>query len=209
MKLLHEKLRDYSKQCLSINRIMEIEKVIHLGELLNKWADETEHQYLKRLRYEDGEPADFGDEFVDHNGNVQQIGSMAYTKGKTDYVRLNGWSRVELDKPLRRPDPKVLDADGVEIKVGDTLFAKNGESNVVASIHMENERPLAYKPTAGKPFVRYVCNRWNFADEVTHREPDSLEKLRDDIASYVSLTDNESKPAQWRDRLTEIMERDA
>ena len=79
------------------------------------------------------------------------------------------WDFVRPADPKYRPDkaeppaPKVLDADGVEIRVGDTVYSTRGtESGTVV---------YAYPPgDDGQPSVK-VGAFWHHASELTHRAP--------------------------------------
>ncbi len=93
-----------------------------------------------------------------------------------DNVRLWGESGCDIDlglKPvIKRPVQSVLDADGVEIKVGDTVYEPNGQSGIVTALH---------------PSTRSVDLRQDGCDayamdtkRLTHTRPDSWERLEMD-----------------------------
>lgn len=70
----------------------------------------------------------------------------------------------------------VLDADGVEVHVGDTVYEPNGQSGIVIAVH---------------PSTRCVDLRqdgcYAYAmdtQRLTHTRPDSWERLEEDIAKY-------------------------
>lgn len=89
-------------------------------------ADEIEKYYIPRPRFEDGEPVQFGKEFVDCNGHNQTLSSLTYTKGGHGYVSLNGWTKQRIDEPAKRPEPDSLEKlrdDMAEYK-SDTHFAE-------------------------------------------------------------------------------------
>lgn len=92
-------------------------------------------------RFDDGEPVEFGDEFQNAHGGASvlrtviikdcrdSLGGDFYWKlgrGK-NAVTLKGGERVE------RPAPKVLDADGVEIRVGDEVWDVDGSGPFIVS----------------------------------------------------------------------------
>lgn len=162
------------------------------------WLDRW---YLPRPVFEDGEPVQFGDEFVEPNGSEQTLNVLSYTEDGIDYVSLNGYGRRPIDEPVKRPAPKVLDADGVPIEVGDTVWGIiSGNKLVVATLKEDGFIGQDGIVRAGELY--------------THREPDSLEKLRDDIAEWradYTLPDSEwgIKMADWLDRLDAIIERGA
>ena len=99
---------------------------------------------MKWPRYEDGEPVELGCEFVNAKGNASTLrtvvikdcrdalgGSVFWKLGKGECaVTLKNGERV------KRPAPKVLDADGVEIRVGDVLYRKSdGHMVKVAEVY--------------------------------------------------------------------------
>lgn len=171
---------------------------VDMQNILNYIADEIEKYYDPKLRFEDGEPAKEGDKYVDQYGHECTISSI--DKRARIWDENGGYEVVDVCKPLKRPKSKVLDADGIEIKVGDTVWVKNSpfepllvsgfkDGRVLMSYH--NDTSLGYKPTS-----------------LTHREPDSLEKLRDDLRDLVpfmpadELTVNTSDLISIANRLT-------
>lgn len=170
-----------------------------IKNLLSRFADEIEEQYIPRPRYEDGEPVQFGDEIESMDGVCDSIHHFSdNTNITTDEGGI--WS-TSYDGTPKRKLPKILDADGVEIKVGDTVWHINGTGApwTVEDVQ-ENGIGLMDSDDIGdfRPPFR-----------LTHKEPDSLEKLRDDISDYrpkdVFISDLES----WVRRLTALIERGA
>ena len=78
-------------------------------------------------RFEDGEPVKFGDAFRDHQGSTRSVlnvkmwqeGGFEIGTGQGSY----DW--YECGERVKRP-AKVLDADGVEIELGDDLYSVEG-----------------------------------------------------------------------------------
>lgn len=107
-KLPHEKLREIAPRISKsggddwgIDELREVMNVAcystYQSDLKNTVlaiADEIEKYYIPRPRYEDGEPVQFGKEFVDCNGHNQTLSSLTYTKGGHGYVSLNGWTEA-------------------------------------------------------------------------------------------------------------------
>lgn len=200
-KLLHERLRDTDNTCRFVRT--KGFRCYLSKDLACELADEIEKYYIPRPRFEDGEPVQFGDEVED--GTIHEIafwddGTIILLDETPETIY-----EVSAGCFIKRPEPKVLDSDGVEIKVGDTVWVKNSpfepllvsgfkDGRVLMSYH--NETSLGYKPTS-----------------LTHREPDSLEKLRDDM-NYCIIEGTYPGTAheylcQCAKRLTAIMERDA
>ena len=80
-------------------------------------------------RFEDGEPVKFGDAFRDHQGSTRSVlnvkmwqeGGFELGTGQGTY----DWH--ECGERVNRP-AKVLDADGVEVELGDDLYSVEGSS---------------------------------------------------------------------------------
>ena len=93
----------------------------------------------------------------------------------------------------------VLDANGVETKVGDMVWSiESGNNYIVSEIYKDHTVYL-------KDFGRLR------ADEITHKEPDSLKKLQQfavDSAAYADGCERD-KFLEIADRLTALIERGA
>lgn len=216
-KLLHEKLREIteSKHCLyCVKSLLGDDNCPDctcddcVRQVAQTLADEIEKYYIPRPRFEDGEPVQFGDVFSTEIGNVECVAIEynqynAWVKDNTD----NDWSASILADKLAKINrlPKVLDADGVEIKVGDTVFENNSPI------------PLKVVTVYGDGDIcavgdRGICSKLD-SSNYSHRKPDSLEKLRDDM-NYSIIEGTYPGTAheylcQCAKRLTAIMERDA
>ena len=169
--------------------------------------------YLPRPLFDDGEPAQFGDMFVRDFGRDAKIDSLSYTKGNSDYVNVNGYERHDFAHRLKRPNPQVLDADGVPIEVGDKVWMLPGK-------HCETFPLYGYKPgveytvseneSASHKENGRICITggdctcgYPMPEQVTHREPDTQERIDEDatmppreyyakhIGHYVGLKDDE------------------
>ena len=211
-KLLHERLREIkNSDCESLAAVAGVKchafcnRYACHKEIYKALADEIEKYYIPRPRFEDGEPVRVGDSFIQKCINeeveLSKIGIALYTSDCLNMV----WFP---DEVVPRPAPKVLDADGVEIKVGDTIYStQTGVKLTVIEIINQNGHNLR---------VRFDDGTMSYAmgNLYTHREPDSLEKLRDDIAEWradVAIPGNgwDIKTAEWCDRLTALIERGA
>ena len=80
-------------------------------------------------RYEDGEPVRFGDEIHVENERPYPNFNIVVDRisfDKAGFIELFDDSNSEVEyrsgERIKRPAPKVLDADGVEIRVGDRLY---------------------------------------------------------------------------------------
>ena len=206
-KLLHERLRyiaegeDTGCHQFALSVDMECEDTDTCTQcakrVLAAISDEIEKYYIPRPRFEDGELACENDVFVDNFGDEHTISLIeaAFKVWDTDncFVRYNNL--------LKRPE-KVLDSDGVEIKGGDTVWHVNG-SNPWEVCEVTANGILIKDELS----VSDGCNMFE-PDSLTHREPDSLEKLRDEMLA-VDGPVGTITAGKWADRLTAIMERDA
>lgn len=210
-KLLHERLRELPDGSFydDLGEIVGVGKKID-GELLGVYwdklmlalADEIEKYYVARLRYEDGEPVEY--EAETEYGTV--LGFVTYLGG-FDYESV-GLLTLENDiviipkRELLKRQTEVLDADGVEIRVGDTVWNTLGNKHTVSRIEFIG---------CHEPRVWYEDDKYDFSCSITHREPDNLEKLRDDMSMRAAVEGGELEIIleQFVERLDTIMERDA
>lgn len=123
-------------------------------------------------KFEDGEPVMIGDEVGGLGGEIVEVyiteNEVAIWNSCANHMHLR------LGECVKRPAPKVLDADGVEIKVGDTVWHRSGFGHgVVTSIDEDSLMGT----------VRYVNGCEEFIDVarcLTHTRPDSWERLEED-----------------------------
>ena len=146
-------------------------------------ANAIEGEYIPRPRYEDGEPVQFGDIYTDKHGREWKNGI------KSIHIDCNGdfslhdntignVGRYEVfgqDRRVKRPKPEVLDADGIPIRVGDTIWAIS-EHIIKGPMTVTAVEPgmVSYKTEYG------TCGRYYTIGEITHKEPDSLERIEED-----------------------------
>lgn len=127
-------------------------------------------------RFEDGEPVWFGDGAAVNVGNIA-IEAIEFTDGCA-YVKDGACgdynTLVQVFKHVKRPAPEVLDADGVPIKVGDTVWDDSGVEMTVMSL--VGELPGHVTTHSKIPPARYSIS----AKLITHTRPDSWERLEED-----------------------------
>lgn len=224
-KLLHERLREIapriSKSCDDDWGIDELREAMNVAcystyqsDLENTVlaiADEIEKYYDPKPRDPEGNPVHKDMEVeggVVKHWSVSEDGS--WTIFDNDYEEIQCRDK---DEPIRVPKPKVLDADGVPCKKGETVWLTDeGTKN-----HRNVAQPMEIECFYPEGAVGFHDSEGTFhstvPDVLTHREPDSLEKLRDDIAEFSA--DGAYHGAidaflqRFEDRLTAIMERDA
>lgn len=130
-------------------------------------------------RYEDGEPVWFGDGAAVNVGNIA-IEAIEFTDGCA-YVKDGACgdynTLVQVFKHVKRPAPEVLDADGVLIKVGDTVWHEDGsELHVIGFGDVQDGETMLVVEYAAGP------TKWGEVRclSVTHTRPDSWEQLEED-----------------------------
>lgn len=134
-------------------------------------------------RFEDGELVKVGDE-VEYKDETMRVYLAT--------LDADGWalwcSREGIDGRLsgsygervKRSAPKVLDADGVPIKVGDTVWATyNGCKHIVMAVCSDGSLHPEMLTDDGC-MVEYEEGLWDFAKKVTHERPDSWARLSND-----------------------------
>ena len=153
---------------------------------------ERERQILDMWpKFEDGEHVWFGDKYKcwcgeSHTCDVVQIKSNG-DRFIEMFERSHRTMRkigVASGERVKRPAPKVLDADGVEIKVGDTVWHEDGSEQLVEEMNrygvrcFDGDKRRTFDP-------KYL----------THTRPDSWERLEEDAAKdecdYFGFSDTE------------------
>ena len=130
----------------------------------------------------DGAPIEVGD-VVYYDGEPHPLTVVGITRdGKDALVDANGEeSCVEGGRPqdFSHDAPKpVLDADGVPIKVGDTVYFVNGNGRalIVERIDANGSDPAVDLVYEGERIYWHSAN----PEKLTHEPPDSWEKLEED-----------------------------
>ena len=205
MKLLHERLREHGEESFLLFKGKGYSFTLWEGEA-KALADEIEKYYIPRPRFEDGEPIKEGDVFIqkfsDEEDVITRVGVAMYGK--------DGFSTVWFtNETVQRPTPKVLDADGVEINVGDTVWHVKGSSSwkviLVDSRGVFVRDEVLPEGEGGSIFGGYDLTHKE--PDTLEKEPDTLEKLRDDIRNSNHAAN--ACAAMWDKRLTALIERGA
>lgn len=105
-------------------------------------------------RFEDGEPVMVGDESTNNKNQRFTVKRIEFRHGKwmlNDSVTEGHYLNGKSGRRVMRPAPKVLDADGVEIKMGDTVWHEDGsELHVIGFGDVQDgETMLAVEYAAG------------------------------------------------------------
>ena len=117
-------------------------------------------------RFDDDAPVKLGDIAL-INGEADMVEAVQlWIHGNPVIYGDNDWQQLKRGERVKRPAPKVLDADGVEIRVGDEVWNLDGTRRGVVSMVGEwDESPVnRLIKIEGDP-----C--WQQADRFTHRAP--------------------------------------
>ena len=135
-------------------------------------------------RFENGEPVWYGDEVDTMRSSVIAV---EFFDGSITLSSDFGHLHLSFGERVKRPAPKVLDADGVEIEVGDTVWYRSlctMDSTRKATVAGFGEHSLdgplvTLKDEAGKT--------WHIdPKKITHTRPDSWERLEEDVNTIVT-----------------------
>ena len=129
---------------------------------------------IERPRFEDGEPVRVGGVVVDEAEElVYRVSEIAFSDGYGTCLRYedprdgnsyNFIDGLESGQCVRRPEPKVLDGDGVEAEVGDDLYSVEGMLKFhVSAIDRKNGR-IATE-------AMFALDKWADPKMYTHRAP--------------------------------------
>lgn len=142
--------------------------------------------WLPRPRFEDGTPVQFGDECAFERG-VDVVNSITlYGNGRWHVLGRGVYGATSMDGPLKRPEPpKVLDADGVEIKVGDEVWGIGREQHAYKVLEPESGDECAHGRFTVKCVDLTYCELVVYADpsSLTHKRPeppDTWERIEED-----------------------------
>lgn len=134
-------------------------------------------------RFEDGELVKVGDE-IDFHGvtvNVHAVKMCADSIGLlvVDGAATAGTIRYDYSERVKRPTPKVLDADGAPIEVGDTVYGDD-ETSPLTVVRL-------FKDATGATLVDCVGSACSIGtyytvapSRLTHERPESWERIEED-----------------------------
>lgn len=156
------------------------------GEVFSAWLDRCA---IPRPRFEDGEPVQSSD--------MEEIGALAtcrvYMDGSWEFDpdkyederNPKPWdvqSGAKSDR-IKRPAPDTLGADGLPIKVGETVWnIFSGIEGIIKALNLNGESTA---------YVEWRDGRWSpgvLCDRLTHTPPDTQERIdadaRKDTSDY-------------------------
>ena len=137
-------------------------------------------------RFEDGELVKVGDE-VEWTGDVMRVDTVCFHREcwslSVSCPGVDGTFHGEYGERVKRPTPKVLDADGAPINVGDTVYLRsNGRKGEVTGFYEEDGVTwvaVSYELGGNRMTVNTE------GKALTHERPDSWERLEEDAYHLV------------------------
>lgn len=184
-KLLHERLRGIAEE-------RDFMGVHFSADSLRNMADEIEHHYVPRPRFEDDEPVQGGDKF--DRGHAHFV--VIDLHHPECYWLLEDYDGCLTDVPIERPRPKVLDAYGVEIKEGDKVYDLLNMYDCPLQVISVKKTLITVTIPDGKGYTSFAPGN------LSHKEPDTLEKLCNDMKH-----NREASLFNFANRFLAIMER--
>lgn len=131
-----------------------------------RWHEIVEHW----PRYEDGLPVWFGDKLPEFDSTIYKtVKSITIQEnGRAVIDNAGGSANVNVvlksGERVRRPEPKVLDADGVEVEVGDDLYTVGGMFKFHVSAIDKKSGRIATE-------AMFALDKWADPKMLTHRAP--------------------------------------
>lgn len=162
-------------------------------------------------RFEDGELVRRGDE-VEWDGDVMRVGAFWFHReGWSLNVfcpGLDGTFHGEYGERVKRPTPKLLDADGVPIEVGDTVYC-DGEDEPLTVTYINGVGGGYCSVTVKNTDLTYCTVD---APRLSHERPDSWEQMERDAKlaprDYLeSRGMNPEKPERIASMMADIVSR--
>ena len=139
-------------------------------------------------RFEDGGLVRIGDELEFEGKTMLVCDATFYADGWAlwcDREDMSGRLHGSYGERVKRPAPKVLDADGVPIKVGDTVYFVDGDARplTVERIDANGGEPAVDLVYAGQILRWYSVN----PEKLTHERPDSWRLWGEDLDMAVKV----------------------
>lgn len=128
-------------------------------------------------RFENGEYVWFGDRYEDWDGLKKEVAAVQFERDERSLLDRDGFHTCfSFGERVKRPVQSVLDADGVEIKVGDSMYVANDGDGpyIVCDIDENIDRIELFWHENRNEKLFIAANR------LTHTRPDSWERLEED-----------------------------
>ena len=129
-------------------------------------------------KFEDGEPVWFGDRYEDWDGLKKEVAAVQFERDERSLLDRDGFHTCfSFGERVKRPVQSALDADGVEVKEGDTVWLKGEPIEYKVAIVIDGLAYLTFKTRNGDNSTVTAYPR-----NLTHVQPDSWERLEEDAA---------------------------
>lgn len=173
--------REFDKRNMAKSRrVCEDMEAAHVTKWLK--LTERERQILAMWpRFEDGEPVMIGDEVDGLGGEIIEV--YIAEDAADIWNNYGNHMNLSLGERVNRPAPKVLDAEGVEINVGDTVWYRDlctmGSMRKATVIGFdENNLDVKIATLEGEAGKTWYID----PKKITHVQLDSWERLEEDVA---------------------------
>lgn len=145
-------------------------------------------EYVEKVFDAEGVPLEIGDT-VYCDDDPEPFKVVSFDDLEHVYLTLakdpNGTLQYEIESSRLTHERPILDADGVPIKVGDTVWTiYDSRKRIISAVSAHGSKN--YNVRTVDPVVEYEGGLWDFAKKVTHKRPDSWEKLEEDIYHLVT-----------------------
>lgn len=126
-------------------------------------------------KFEDGEYVWFGDAYIDGRGDANKVMDVRFDDKYVCLVGVEGFhTAFIIGERVKRHVQSVLDADGVEINVGDKVWLLNGIDNELVVEEIDDESGWVGTRSANGGCLSV------YNTHLTHTRPDSWELLEED-----------------------------
>ena len=150
--------------------------------LADMLCDAIDREYIERPLFEDGEPVQKGDEYKNRIGKTYKVTTCSIDlDGSFDLYGKNGiavdTTSFQPCEHVKRPESELFDADGMPIKVCDTVWhVSDGTEYTVCGLITTGYKCVSVRES-GCDFITTID-----AQLLTHKWPDCLERIENDSA---------------------------
>ena len=171
-------IKEFDKRNMAKSRrVCEDMEAAHVTKWLK--LTERERQILAMWpRFENGEYVWFGDRYEDWDGLKKEVAAVQFERDERSLLDRDGFHTCfSFGERVKRHVQSALDADGVEVKEGDTVWLKGEPIEYKVAIVIDGLAYLTFKTRNGDNSTVTAYPR-----NLTHTPPDSWERLEEDAA---------------------------
>lgn len=194
-----------------------------ISDELRVLADRTDSEMVELPKDADGEPIHIGDVLYS-SGNECRVVSITANENEVwvavyaDDGTFFPWAKPKYlsHKNIEPLEPEVLDADGVPIKVGDTVYCDDDPEQL--TVDSFDDPGCVYLTLAKSPDgIFYTIE----PSRLSHARPDSWERIADELEAAEKWCDqsgdydtglvsiSKEKLREWPDRIRKLAKKDA